>query len=78
MKRAKKLVLDDIDKDILRILTCDCRITDIALGRMVNMSRIGARKRISRLEDAGIITGYTAIIDADELNSHLEEGETWE
>jgi Lrp/AsnC family leucine-responsive transcriptional regulator len=55
--------LDGTDWKILRELQKDARLSYNELGRRVGLSAPAAAQRVRRLEDAGIITGYRAIVD---------------
>lgn len=52
--------LDDIDYRILKALSEDGRISDVALGEMINLSSTAIARRRRILEEAGVIEGYTA------------------
>lgn len=56
--------LDSVDWQIVRELQSDGRISYNELGRRVNLSSPAVADRVRRLEDAGVITGYHARIDA--------------
>lgn len=51
--------LDDLDRRILEELVVDARLTQVALAARVGRSRSAVQERIRRLEQAGIIQGYT-------------------
>lgn len=51
-------LLDAVNRQLLRELTADPRITMSALARQVGMSAPAVSERIQRLERAGVITGY--------------------
>ncbi|MBV9231664.1 MAG: Lrp/AsnC family transcriptional regulator, partial [Chloroflexi bacterium] len=55
--------LDSTDWKILRELQQDSRLSYNELGRRVGLSAPAAAERVRRLEEAGVITGYTAQID---------------
>jgi Lrp/AsnC family leucine-responsive transcriptional regulator len=57
--------VDAIDEKILGILTRDGRASFSAIGREVGLSTNAAAARVRRLERAGVILGYRAIL-ADE------------
>lgn len=61
----RKFVLDELDKDILRRLSEDGRLSYTDLADWVDLSRISVRKRIERMEDAGVIKGFTVVVDWD-------------
>jgi DNA-binding Lrp family transcriptional regulator len=56
-------VLDDVDRAIVAALCADGRMSMRALAAQLHISRAGAYTRVQRLEDAGVITGYTAQVD---------------
>lgn len=55
--------LDEFDVRILRALSRDGRISVQALSDAVGLSATPVARRLRRLEDAGIVQGYTAVID---------------
>ena len=55
--------LDRFDLAILRVLQTDGRITAVELARQIGLSKSPTQARMKRLEEAGIITGYRAILD---------------
>jgi Lrp/AsnC family leucine-responsive transcriptional regulator len=55
--------LDSTDWNILRELQRDARLSYNELGRRVGLSAPAAAERVRKLEDAGVITGYSAQID---------------
>ena len=59
--------LDKIDLKILAALQRDGRMTKLRLAEAVNLSPTACWERLSRLEKSGVITGYTARINADRL-----------
>lgn len=60
---GRHIDLDDADRAIIAALTADGRLSMRALAERVHLSRAGVYARVSRLQDAGIITGYTAVVD---------------
>lgn len=59
--------LDEVDRAIVEELRRDGRLSVRALAERVHISRAGAYNRLERLHDEGVITGYTALVDADKL-----------
>ncbi|HBP42102.1 MAG: Lrp/AsnC family transcriptional regulator [Vreelandella alkaliphila] len=59
--------LDRYDLKILDILSRDGRITKSKLAEAINLSVSPCWERVKRLENAGVIEGYTARINADVL-----------
>src|SRR5882757_7048662 len=56
-------VLDDVDRAIVAQLSEDGRMSMRALAATLHISRAGAYTRVQRLEEGGVITGYTAQVD---------------
>ncbi len=63
--------LDPIDRAILAALQLDGRTAISALAREVGLSNTACTERVRNLESAGIITGYTAVLDAAKLGLGL-------
>ena len=53
---------DTIDHRILRELRTDARISTVDLATRVGLSPTPCARRVKRLEDSGVIQGYTARI----------------
>jgi Lrp/AsnC family leucine-responsive transcriptional regulator len=60
-------LLDDIGWRILRELQLDARLSFHELGRRVGLSAPATAERVRKLEDSGIITGYGARVDAQQV-----------
>ncbi|MEU9292667.1 Lrp/AsnC family transcriptional regulator [Streptomyces sp. NPDC048266] len=58
---------DATDWRILEALQSEGRASFAELARTVSMSPSAVTERVRRLEEAGVITGYTAIVDQDRL-----------
>ena len=63
--------IDDTDKQILRLLQTQARMSITELAEQVNLSATPCARRIKRLEEAGIITGYHTQTDAQKLGYPL-------
>lgn len=59
--------LDGIDLKILETLQEDCKIPLARVGEQVGLSAPSVIERIKKLENAGVITGYHAALDSQEL-----------
>ncbi len=55
--------IDAIDRKIIRQLRLNSRISNVDLGKEVGLSPSACLRRITLMEKAGIITGYTALVD---------------
>src|ERR1041384_8843370 len=58
---------DDIDIRLLELLQEDCGTSLVRLGEQVGLSAPAVLERIKKLEAAGIITGYRALVDGRRL-----------
>ncbi|MBO1324807.1 AsnC family transcriptional regulator [Acetobacter sp. TBRC 12305] len=60
---------DTVDRTLIALLRKNARISTVALAQRVGMSRTTVQSRIERLEQAGVILGYTiqTIPEADEV-----------
>ena len=63
--------LDTLDLKILRELQDDGKITNAALAQRVNLSPSPCLTRVKRLEDAGLIRDYVALLDPAQLGLNL-------
>lgn len=64
--------LDDTDWAILDRLQSDGRMPFSELGRQVSLSPPAVAERVRRLEGAGVISGYRALVDPVVLGATLE------
>ncbi len=55
--------LDSFDRAILRELSADGRISVMELARRIGLSKSPTQARVKRLEEAGVILGYRALLD---------------
>lgn len=55
--------LDRFDRAILRVLATDGRISATELARRIGLSKSPTQARLKRLEEAGVIIGYRALLD---------------
>jgi Lrp/AsnC family transcriptional regulator, leucine-responsive regulatory protein len=63
--------LDTIDRRILRALQADGRMTYDELASQVNLSASATLRRVKRLEEAGVIAGYVALVQAEQVGLGL-------
>ncbi|WP_296195011.1 MULTISPECIES: Lrp/AsnC family transcriptional regulator [unclassified Psychrobacter] len=63
--------IDDTDKQILRLLQTQARMSITELAERVHLSATPCARRIKRLEDSGIITGYHTQTNAQKLGYPL-------
>lgn len=57
--------MDSIDRLIVALLIEDARRTFADIGAQVRLSAPAVKRRVDKLEDEGVIRGYTAILGAE-------------
>jgi Lrp/AsnC family transcriptional regulator, leucine-responsive regulatory protein len=65
------VTLDAIDRRILRALQADGRITYDELAGQVGLSSSAALRRVKRLEQAKVISGYVALVQPERIGLGL-------
>ncbi len=63
--------LDPLDWRILKELQADGRMTNVALAARVGLSAPPCLRRVRALEEAGLIAGYTVLLDEPALGFNL-------
>jgi DNA-binding Lrp family transcriptional regulator len=63
--------LDETDVKILKVLLSDSRLSSRQIAKQCNISIGTVLSRIRKMEDEGIITGYTALLDQEKLGYEL-------
>ncbi len=64
--------MDDIDRAIIDHLRRDGRLTNVELADRVGLSPSPCLRRVRQLEAAGVITGYTAVVDPAAIGRSYE------
>lgn len=64
--------MDAIDRDIVFHLRRDGRLTNVELAKRVGLTPPPCLRRVKRLEEAGVITGYRAVVDREAMGRGLE------
>ena len=59
--------MEDTDRRILELLAADGRMSFTDLGKETGLSTSAVHQRVRRLEARGLIRGYAATVDHDEL-----------
>ena len=62
---------DQLDVTILRELQANSRISVADLARKIHLSPPAVHQRIKRLERAGVITGYAALLNSESVGLEL-------
>ncbi|HUW48795.1 MAG TPA: Lrp/AsnC family transcriptional regulator [Patescibacteria group bacterium] len=63
--------LDETDVKILKVLLSDSRLSSRQIAKQCDISIGTVLSRIRKMEDEGIITGYTALLDQEKLGYEL-------
>lgn len=61
------MTLDEVDLQLLAVLQRDGRAAYAELGRGIGLSASATAERVRRLEESGVITGYTCEVDPEKL-----------
>jgi Lrp/AsnC family leucine-responsive transcriptional regulator len=69
---SAEIELHGTDREIVDLLVRDGRRTLADIGAKVSLSAPAVGRRVARLEELGVITGYTAQIDHTKLGRPLE------
>lgn len=71
MTSPDRLQIDDVDRRILACLSEDCRASYRRIAQRCNVSVGTVLTRAKRMEKAGIIKGYSVLIDHEKLGYEL-------
>lgn len=66
-----RIPLDKTDRKILAVLQSDGRLTNQEVAERVSLSPSPCLRRIRRLEEAGVIRQYVALLDAESIGLGL-------
>jgi len=69
---SNKVRIDRIDREILLQLQRDGRLSNVELARRVGLTPPPCLRRVKRLEDTGVITGYRAVINQAAIGRGLD------
>lgn len=61
------MTFDGIDRNLMMYLQADCKQTNKALALRLNLSVTAVYERIKKLEKAGVIEGYSAQVNKEEV-----------
>ncbi|MCX7782782.1 MAG: Lrp/AsnC family transcriptional regulator [Meiothermus sp.] len=65
-------LMDELSWKILELLQQNARMPFSEVGRQVGLSAPAVAERVRRMEEAGIIRGYQAVVDPSKLGYTLE------
>ncbi|MBA3233525.1 MAG: Lrp/AsnC family transcriptional regulator [Propionibacteriales bacterium] len=63
--------MEDLDRAILALLSQDGRMSYTDLGRATGLSTSAVHQRVRRLEQRGVIRGYSALVDPEAVDLSL-------
>jgi Lrp/AsnC family leucine-responsive transcriptional regulator len=63
--------VEDLDRQIVKLLLLDGRMSYTDLGKATGLSTSAAHQRVRRLEQRGVIRGYAAVVDAESIGLPL-------
>jgi Lrp/AsnC family leucine-responsive transcriptional regulator len=63
--------VEDLDRTIVQLLATDGRMSFTDLGKATGLSTSAVHQRVKRLEQRGVITGYGASVNHEELGLTL-------
>ncbi|RED44999.1 Lrp/AsnC family transcriptional regulator [Seonamhaeicola aphaedonensis] len=66
------MLIDELNRKILRCLQQNARLSNAEIGRQVGISSPAVSERIKKMEDLGIIEGYKAIVSPFEIGYQLK------
>jgi len=69
--RSQDVSLDDLDRQILRLLQEDAKQTYGEIGNKLNVAHSTVYDRIQKMEQSGFITKYEAIVDTAKMGIPL-------
>jgi len=69
--KSQQVVLDDLDRQILRLLQENAKQTYSEIGGKLNVAHSTVYDRIQKMEHAGFITKYEAMVDAEKMGIPL-------
>jgi Lrp/AsnC family leucine-responsive transcriptional regulator len=63
--------VEELDRRIVELLVADGRMSYTDLGKATGLSTSAVHQRVRRLEQRGVIRGYTAIVDPEAVGLSL-------
>lgn len=72
LKTLNNKAIDGLNLSILRELCSNSRTTAAEIGRRVGLTAPAIAERINKLEEAGYIKGYYAMLDFDKIGLNIQ------
>lgn len=66
------MLISEKDQNVLDLLRENARMSTTDLAKALGLSRSTVQKRLERLEDTGVIEGYTVQLSADYLDQEIK------
>jgi Lrp/AsnC family leucine-responsive transcriptional regulator len=63
--------VEDVDRRLVELLRADGRMSYTDLGKAMSLSTSAVHQRVRRLEERGVIKGYSACIDQESIGLPL-------
>ncbi|MFD0694536.1 Lrp/AsnC family transcriptional regulator [Paenibacillus sp. GCM10027628] len=63
--------MDEIDKKIIEHLQENARLSMTELGKIIGLTSPAVTERVRKLEDAGVIVAYRAVVAPDKLEKRV-------
>jgi len=67
----KNFVLDEVDKEIIKEITSDAKVSSVFLGEKLGLTSAAIAYRIKKLENNNVILGYRTIVDILKFNKQF-------
>ena len=64
-------MLDEVDRKIVELLQKDARLSNAAIAERVGLTSSTVYDRVKKLERKGVIKGYVAVVDAEQLGKPI-------
>lgn len=71
MASVEQFTIDEVDRRILAVMLHDCRMSYRKIARKTNVSVGTVLTRVKRLEKAGLIKGFSALLEHEKLGYQL-------
>ncbi|MFN4133466.1 MAG: Lrp/AsnC family transcriptional regulator [Candidatus Hadarchaeales archaeon] len=71
-EKEEKIHIDEVDRKLILLLQANAKTPFVELGRKLGISSSGVHKRVRRLERAGVIKKYVAVVDPGALGKRLK------
>jgi Lrp/AsnC family leucine-responsive transcriptional regulator len=65
--QVPRMKIDKLDRDVLRTLQAEGRLSNAELAQRIGLSPSACFRRLQRLEESGVIAGYTAVLDGEAI-----------